>query len=154
MERRKKRGERNIDGFRKNWGFWNLRCQSQVKHKLKSKIGIIFANENVLAEYPVKIFETHLYLYEYYKKKIEFDENGHKYILFRIDVYFFEHELAVEADEKNHNDIDLIFEEARQEALEKNLIVNILELIQVKKVMTQIMKWVECKSILMNQLNN
>ena len=104
----------------KNWGFQNLRYQRQVKHELKSKLGKIFANEKVLEEYSAKIYETDLYFYEYYKK-IEVDKNRRKYILFRIDVYFFEHELAVEADEKSHSDRDLIFQETRQEALEKKL---------------------------------
>ena len=36
-----------------------------------------------------------------------------------IDVYFIEYPLAVEIDEKKHVDRDLIFEEKRQEALEK-----------------------------------
>ena len=36
-----------------------------------------------------------------------------------IDVYFIEYPLAVEIDEKKHADRDLIFEEKRQEALEK-----------------------------------
>ena len=55
------------------------------------------------------------------KKKIQVDENGCKYILFRIDIYFSECFLAVEIDEKGHTDRDLIFEEKRQEALEKKL---------------------------------
>ena len=43
-------------------------------------------------------------------------------ILFcRIDVYFTEHLLAVEIDEKVHTDSDLIFEGKRQEAIEKKL---------------------------------
>ena len=42
---------------------------------------------------------------------------------------------------KKHVDIDLIFEERRQKVLEKNLIVNLLELVQVS-VMMQIMKLV------------
>ena len=50
-------------------------------------------------------------------KKIQTDENGSEYILFRTDVYF----LAVEIDEKGHTDRDLIFEEKRQKALEKKL---------------------------------
>ena len=54
-------------------------------------------------------------------KKKEADENGRKYILFRIDIYFSECFLAVEIDEKGHTDRDLIFEEKRQEALEKIL---------------------------------
>ena len=44
-----------------------------------------------------------------------------QYILFRIDVYFNKFLLAVEIDEKGHTDRDLIFEEERQEALEKKL---------------------------------
>ena len=51
------------------------------------------------------------------RKKV--DENGRKYILFRIDVYFIEYLLAVEIDEKGHTDSDLSFEEKRQKALEK-----------------------------------
>ena len=42
------------------------------------------------------------------KKKIQVDNNGCKYVLFRIDIYFSEYYLA---DEKGHTDRDLIFEE-------------------------------------------
>ena len=42
-------------------------------------------------------------------------------MLFRIDVYFAEHFLAIEIDEKGHTDRDLIFEEKRQKTLEKKL---------------------------------
>ena len=48
------------------------------------------------------------------KKKIQVDNNGCKYILFRIDIQFSEYSLAVEIDEKRHTDRDLIFEEKRQ----------------------------------------
>ena len=54
-------------------------------------------------------------------KKIQVDNNGCKYILFRIDIYFGECSLEVEIDEKGHTDTDLIFEEKRQKALEKKL---------------------------------
>ena len=54
-------------------------------------------------------------------KKIQVDKNGCKYILFRIDVYFNKFLLAVEIDEKGNTNRDLIFEEKRQEALEKKL---------------------------------
>ena len=43
------------------------------------------------------------------------------YILFRIDVYFTKYCLAVQIDEKDHTDRDLIFEQRRQDALEKKL---------------------------------
>ena len=54
-------------------------------------------------------------------KKIQVDNNGQQYILFRIDIYFTKYCLAVEIDEKGHTDRDLIFEEKRQKTLEKKL---------------------------------
>ena len=54
-------------------------------------------------------------------KKIQVDNNGCKYILFRIDIYFSECFLAVEIDEKGHADRDLIFEKNRRKTLEKKL---------------------------------
>ena len=47
------------------------------------------------------------------KKKIQVDENGCKYISFRIDVYFIEYLLVVEIDENGHADRDLILEEKK-----------------------------------------
>ena len=46
--------------------------------------------------------------------------------------------LAVEIDENGHTDRDIIFEEKRQKVLEKKLIVNLLELIQVMQKMVMI----------------
>ena len=73
--------------------------------------------------------------------------------MFRIDIYFTKYCLAVEIDEKGHTDRDLIFEEKRQKALEKNLTVNLLELILVEKIMMQTMKLVEyrCLSVSLNK---
>ena len=53
------------------------------------------------------------------KKKKQVDKNGCKCILFTIDVHFNKFLLAVEIDEKGHTDRYSIFEEKRQEALEK-----------------------------------
>ena len=44
-----------------------------------------------------------------------------KYKLIKIDVYFNKFLLTVETDENKHTDRDLIFEQKRQEALEKKL---------------------------------
>ena len=55
------------------------------------------------------------------KKKIQVDENGRQYMLFRIDIYSSECFLAVEIDQKEQTDRDIIFEEKRQKALEKKL---------------------------------
>ena len=53
--------------------------------------------------------------------KIQVDKNGKQYILFRTDIFFTKYYLAVEIDEKGHNDRYLEFEKKRQEALEKKL---------------------------------
>ena len=50
---------------------------------------------------------------------------------------------------KKHVDRDLIFEEKREEAMEKNLTVSLLELIRVK-VLMKIMELVEQKHLLVN----
>ena len=82
-------------------------------------------NEKIPEEYPVKIYEIDLYFYEHYKEKIQTEKNKSEYILFRINVYFIEYFLAVETDEKGNTDRYPIFENKRQEALEKNLVVNL-----------------------------
>ena len=67
------------------------------------------------------IYEIDFYFYEHYEKQIQVDKNGHKYILFRTDVYFDEFLLVVEIYEKGHTDRDLTFEKKWPEALEKKL---------------------------------
>ena len=107
-------------------------------------------NEKILEEYSVRIYEIEPYFHEHYRKKIQVDENGCKYILFRIDFYFTEYLLAVEIDEKGQTNRDLIFEEKRRKLLEKNLSVNLLELIRVRKAMMQTMKQADYKHLLVN----
>ena len=80
-----------------------------------------FVNEKILEEYSIKTYENDLYFSQYYKKKVQPDESGYKYVLFRIDVYFTGYLSAVEIDEKGHSDRDLIFMEKIQKALEKKL---------------------------------
>ena len=82
------------------------------------------------------------------KKEIQVDNNDQEYMLFRIDIYFTEYFLAVEIGEKGHTDRDPIFEEKRQKHYKENLTVHLLELILVKKIMTQTMKLEEYKCIL------
>ena len=68
-------------------------------------------NEKILEKCSVKIYEIDSYFYEHYKEKIHVDKNRRE--LFRIDIYFFEYLLAVEIDEEDHTDRDLIFEKKR-----------------------------------------
>ena len=72
-------------------------------------------------------------------------------MLFRIDAYFTEYLLAIEIDEKGNTDKDLIFEEKRQEALEKN---SILRINTSKEGYDQTMKLVEYKHLSVNLKTN
>ena len=83
------------------------------EHEVKSKIGNTFVNEKILEKCSVKIYEIDSYFYEHYKEKTQVDKNWRECILFRIDIYFFEYLLAVEIDEDDHTDRDLIFEKKR-----------------------------------------
>ena len=105
--------------------------------EVKSKLGKIFKKHNPHEEYSVKIYEIDLYFYEHYEKK-------YKLIKMCVNIYYLELIfilvsvfLAVKIDEKGHTDRD-IFEEKRQKALENNLVVNLLELIQVMQKMVMI----------------
>ena len=115
--------------------------------EIKSKIGKLFMNEKIFEEYSLKIYEIDPYFQEHHKEKIKVGKNECEYILFRIDVYFTEYFSAVETDEQNHEGRELIFEKKDKSHYKKNLVVNLLELIQVmqKRVMTQTMKLVKCK---------
>ena len=106
---KKKRGIKIIDGFRQNLYIRDHEIYESIEHKVKSKIGTIFVNEHILEEYSVKIYEIHPYFSEHYEK-IQVDDNGQQYILFRIDIYFTKYCLAVEIDEKGHTNRDLEFE--------------------------------------------
>ena len=125
----KTRGIRSIDEFRNKLMIPDFEIPKCPEIEGKSKIGKIFKNQNPFDQYSVKIYKIDPYFY--YK-------NGCKYILSRIDIYFSECFLAVEIDEKRHADRDLIFEKKRQKALENNLVVNLLELIQVMQKMIMI----------------
>ena len=66
--------------------------------------------KNILLEFIKLIFFN-----EHHKEKIKVDKNGCEYILFRIDVYFTEHFLAVEIDEQNRESRELILRKKEKE---------------------------------------
>ena len=108
----KKRGIKAIDGFRKKLFIPDHQIYVSIEHKVKSKIGAIFVNEDILEKYSVKIYEIDLYFSENYKK-MQVDNNGQQYILFRIDIYFTKYCLAIEIDEKGHTDREKFKEKTR-----------------------------------------
>ena len=116
----KTRGISAIVGFRNKLMIPDSEIPKCPEFEVKSKIGKIFKKHNPIEEYSVRIYEIDPYFYKHYEKKIyKLIKMG--VILFRIDVYFNKFLLVVEIDEKGHTDRDLIFEEKRQEALEKKL---------------------------------
>ena len=74
--KKKKRGERKIDGFRKKLMTPESEIPECPEHKVKSKIGNIFGNEKIHEEYSVQIYKIDPYFREHYKEKIQVDKNG------------------------------------------------------------------------------
>ena len=64
-----KRGIRSAYEFRKKLFIPDYKISVSIEHKVKSKIGTKFVNENILEEYSVRIYEIDLYFSENYKKK-------------------------------------------------------------------------------------
>ena len=71
-------------------------------------------------------------------------EKKYKLIKMGVNTYYLElifilwNFISTRIDEKGHTDRDVIFEEKRPEALEKELVVNLSELIQVIQKMVMI----------------
>ena len=63
-----KRGIRAIDRFRRQLMIPDHEISESIEHKVKSKIGRVFVNEDILEEKSVKIYETDLYFSDHYKK--------------------------------------------------------------------------------------
>ena len=62
----KKSGIKKIDGFRQKLMIPDYKMSESIKHKVKSKTGTIFVNEDILEEYSVNIYEIDLFFSENY----------------------------------------------------------------------------------------
>ena len=63
---------------------------------------------------------------------------------YKIDIYFHDYRLVIEIDGKGHKDRNTDHETERQKALEKKIIVNLLELILIEKVLMFIRLIIKC----------
>ena len=116
------------------------------EYVVKSKTGNIFVNKKILEEYSVKTYETDPYFYENYKKKYKLMKMGTNIYYLELMFIF----LNILWLQKLMKKVILTgTEEKRQETLEKNLVKNLLELIQAS-VMIKIMKLVEYKHLLVS----
>ena len=73
---------------------------------------------------------------------------------YKTDLYFPQHKLAIEVDEKGHIDRD---EEKRQKDKKQqknNLVVNLLELILIKRILIFMLKLVKYTITSMNKIKN
>ena len=68
-----------------------------------------------------------------------------------IDAYFPKHKLAIELDEEGHHNRDIGQEIERKKTLEKELVVFLSELIQLKKILMFLLKLVKYKITLLDQ---
>ena len=57
----KKKRYKKIDGFRQKLYIPDHEIYESIEHKVKSKIGTIFVNEEILEEYSVKIYKIDPY---------------------------------------------------------------------------------------------
>ena len=69
MQRWKKRVIRSAGEFRRKLFIPDHEIYESIEHKVKSKIGKIFVNEEILEEYSVKIYKIDSYFSENYEKK-------------------------------------------------------------------------------------
>ena len=69
VEVKKKRGIREIDGFRKRLMIPDYVIPKCPEHEVKSKIRIIFASKKMFEEKSVKIYKIDPCFYEHYKRK-------------------------------------------------------------------------------------
>ena len=120
--------------------------------EVKSKIGKIFKNHNLLEEYSVRIYKIDPYFYKHYEKK-------YKLIIMSTSIYYLElifisvNILQQQKLMKKNIPTDILFLKKKgKKHQKKNFVVNLLELIQVmqKMVMIQIMRLVIQKHLLMS----
>ena len=66
FRREKTRGIRAIDGFRNKLMIRDSEIPKCSEFEVKSKIGEVFKNHNILEEYSVRIYKINPYFYELY----------------------------------------------------------------------------------------
>ena len=127
----KTRGIRAIDGFRKKLMIPDSEIPKCPEFEAKSKIGKIFKKHNPLEEYSVKIYEIDPYFYEHYEKKyklIKMGVNIYYLELMFISINFYQQQKLMKKDILTEI---LFLKKKDKKHQKKNLLVNLLELIQV-----------------------
>ena len=79
----RKRGIRAIEEFRKKLMIPDCEIPKCPEFEVKSKIGKIFTQHNLIEEYSVRIYKIDLYFYEHYEKK-------YKLIKMGVNIFYLE----------------------------------------------------------------
>ena len=141
---KKKRGTRAIDGFRKKLMIPDSEIPACPEFEIKLKIGKLLMNKKILEEYSAKIYEIDHFFYVI-TKLTKMVTNTYYLEFMSTLLNIFQPQKLMNKTTRQRTYI----EKKRQEVLEKNLVVSLLELIQVmqKEVMIQIMKLVKYKHL-------
>ena len=122
------------------------------EHEVKSKIANIFVNKKIVEEYSVKIYESDPYFCEHYKKKKKLMKMGVN--IYYLELIFILLYYYISQPQKLMKKVilreTLFLRRKDKKHQKKNLILNLLELIRVKKAMMQTMKLVEYKYLSKN----
>ena len=112
--------------------------------EVNSKIGNIFVNGKILEVYSVKTYKIDPYFYEHYEKK-------YKFMKMDVNIYYLELMfilLNMSYPWKKVILTEILFLRRKNKKHQrKNLVVNLLELIRVKKTLMQTMKPAEYKLV-------
>ena len=104
----------------------SCRVSTPKKIEFRSKLGFkqhdILSEEQSVLSKITKLFSDEKILLQ------------HSVLDYKIDLYFPEHKLAIENDEHGHTDRDKR-KERKKSNRKKNLVINLLELILMKRIM-------------------
>ena len=120
------------------------------EHKVKSKIGNIFVNEKILEEYSVKIHKIDPYFCEHYKKNRSWQKWVWIHIIKNCCLFYWISFSRRNWWKKTCWERSYFWGEMTKSTRKKNLVINLFELIRVKKGMIQTMKLVEHKYLSIN----
>ena len=134
---------RATDGFRNKLMIPDSEIPKYQEFEVKSKIGKTLKNIISLKNILLRFIKMILIFINIVTKKIQTDKNECNYILFRIDIYFSEFFQQYKLMKKDITIETLFSKKKDKKHQQKNLVVNLLELIQVmqKVVMIQIILW-------------
>ena len=99
----------------------------------KSKIGKIFKKHNPLEEYSVRIYEIDPYFYKHYKKKYKFIKLGVNIFYLELMFIFINFYQQYKLMKKDILTEILFLRKKDKKHQKKNLVENLLELIQVMR---------------------